>query len=100
MSIVVSEFFIFINFNINIPFDKIIGFVNSPTFKLLIFFLILLLSEFSLIQPISPPILAESEKLYVAALFLNPISFILLTTSLYFFSISALFLTSKIISDN
>ena len=74
--ILVSEFLILINFNTNIPFDRIIGFVNSPTFKLLIFFLILLLSEFSLIQPISPPILADSEKLYVAALFSKPISFI------------------------
>ena len=82
------------------PFDKIIDFVNSPIFKLLIFFLILLLSEFSLIQPISPPILPDSEKLYVAALFSKPMSFILLTISLYFFSISSLLATSKIISDN
>ena len=93
-------FFILINFNTNMPFDKIIGFVISPTCKLFTFFLILLLSEFSLIHPISPPILADSEKLYVAALFSKPISFMLLTTSLYFVSTSSLLITSKIISDN
>ena len=58
-----------------------ITFVKSPTFKLVIFFLILSLSEFALIQPISPPILADSEKLYVAALFSKPNSFKLITTS-------------------
>jgi hypothetical protein len=76
------------------------GFVISPISRLFIFFFILLLSEFSLIHPISPPIFAVSEKLCVAALFSKPISSILLTISLYFFSISSLFVTSKIISDN
>ena len=58
------------------------------------------LSEFSLIQPMSPPILADSEKLYMAALFLKPSLSILLTTFLTSGSISSLLITSKIISDN
>ena len=67
------------------PFGKIIGCEIFPISKILIFFLILVLIEFSLIQPISPPIFAVSEILNMDALFSKPILFILSTISIYFF---------------
>ena len=93
MSKSIVDFFAFIIFNINIPFDKIMGFEISPIFKRIIFSLITLLSEFSFIQPIFPPILADSEKLYIEALLAKPILFMLSIILLYFSTISSLFLT-------
>ena len=88
------------NFNIINPPGILIGFVNSPTCNLLISFTIFFANWFSPIHPIEPPILADSVKLYIFAVFLKPISDILFFIMLYFSLIFFLFSPLKKISES
>ena len=86
--------------NIKKPLGTLIGLVKSLIFRLFIAALILLLSEFSLIQSNLPPRLEVEDSLYLRAAKSKPLLFITLLISLNLLSNSFRFDTSKKISDN
>ena len=65
----------------------VIDFVKSPIFKFIISFFIISFNRDSLIHPIFPPNLAESEMLCILAALLNPNSKILFSIDLFFFEV-------------
>ena len=86
--------------NIRKPLGTFIGFVNSFIFRLFIVVLILLFSEFSLIQSNFPPRVDVGDVLYLSAAKSKPLLFIALLISWNLLSNSLRFETSKEISDN